>query len=267
MRLAWAFLKKDLLIAISYRTSFIVQFLQIFVAVAFFYFASQPFNSQSWPDFLVRYGGNYFAFLIIGIAFVDYLALSLKTFCESLRESQLMGTLEILFLSPTPISKILIYSSIWGYTFTSIRFFLYLLFGIVFGLDLGRANPFAAFLVLILAIVCFASFGIIIASLTMLIKKAEFLNTMLNAAFVFLGGVIYPTAVLPSWLEKISAWLPFTYALDGMRLALISGCSLKEIFPQLFVLAIFSSVFFPVSLMAFKLAVRLAKKAGTVDNY
>lgn len=266
MRQALAFLRKDFQIAISYKVSFMLQLGQVFVAVSFFFLASQAFNG-TWPDFLSRYGGNYFAFLLIGIAFVDYLALSLKTFSESLRESQLMGTLEIVLLSPTAVAKVLIYSSLWGYVFTSIRFLLYMVFGLIYGLNLGNSNFGAALLIIVLAIVCFASFGIIIASVAMVIKKAEFLNTMVNASFVFLGGVIYPTSVLPLWLQSLSGYLPFTYALDGMRLALISGKATAEILPQIGVLALFAAMFFPISLYAFWAAVKWSKVAGTLDNY
>jgi ABC-2 type transport system permease protein len=266
MRVIWAFIKKDFLIQISYKAAFFFQLLGIFLGVPIFYFISQIVTGSE-SKFLARYGGNYFAFLLLGIAFVDYLGLSLRTFNQSIRDSQLMGTLEIVLLSPTAIPKLLIYSSLWGYLFTSTRFILYLLMGLIFGLDLGNANYPAALLTLILAIISFASFGIIIASLTMIIKRGEVFNALLSAASVFLGGVLFPTEVLPKWLETLSKFLPITHALEGMRMALIKGYSVAEIFPQILVLLLFSVIFFPIGILVFYGAVRWTKIIGTVEQY
>lgn len=266
MKVIWAFIKRDFLIEISYKTAFFLHLLGIFIAVPMFYFTSQIFTGTD-SKFLVRYGGNYFAFLLLGIAFVDYLGLSLRTFNNSIRESQLMGTLEIVLLSPTALPKLLIYSSLWGYLFTSSRFILYLLVGLIYGLNLGNANYSAALITLTLAIISFASFGILIASFTMVIKRGEIFNTLISAASIFLGGVIYPTEVLPKWLETFSKFLPITHALEGMRMALFNGYSIIEILPQILILLLFAVIFFPIGIIAFYAAVRWTKIIGTVEQY
>src|SRR5829696_893024 len=159
MRAAWAFLKRDFLLATSYKAAFVMQLAAIFMAVPIFYFMGRMAPEMAGGD-LAKYGGSYFGFLLIGVAFVDYLAISLRTFNESLRESQLMGTLEIVLLSPTSVSQLLIYSSLWIYCLTTLRFAIYLLAGAMLGLNLGNANPFTAVLVLALSIPGFASLGI-----------------------------------------------------------------------------------------------------------
>ena len=266
MRLALAFIKRDFLLAISYRMAFVIQVLGIFVAVAFFYFISQMVDGAA-PPALAKYGGNYFAFLLIGIAFADYLGLSLKTFNDSLRESQLMGTLEIILLSPTPLSQILVYSSLYGYLFTSIRFVLYLLLGLLFGLDMHDANYVAAVALLIMAVASFASLGIVIASITMVIKRGDTINTMVSAAFVLLGGAIYPVTVLPAWMQSLSQLLPMTHALEGMRLALMGGYSTEQLLPQFLALFAFSAVLLPIGFCTFWLAVRWTKITGSLAHY
>jgi ABC-2 type transport system permease protein len=35
--------------------------------------------------------------------------------------------------------------------------------------------------------------------------------------FVMLGGIYYPISVLPGWVQAISAAIPLTYFLDGIR--------------------------------------------------
>jgi ABC-2 type transport system permease protein len=266
VRVALAFLKRDFLIATSYRVAFALDIVYIFFIVPLFYFASRLFTDSN-SAFLAPYGGNYFAFLLVGVAFLDYLALSLRTFNSSLRESQLMGTLEIVLLSPTALPKLLVYSSLWGYLFTSIRFFIFMILGLAFGLDFGRANIGAALLILSVAIPSFASFGILIASVTMLIKKGEVLTTVVSAFSLFIGGVLYPTSVLPEWLKTLSKFLPITHALEGMRQAVINGCPTEMIMGNVLVLVGFAAVLLPLGFFIFWWAVHWAKTVGTIAQY
>jgi ABC-2 type transport system permease protein len=68
----------------------------------YFYFSRMVSGSPSAE--IEQYGGSYFAFLLTGMAFLDYLGVSLQTFNQSLRDSQLMGTLEIMLLSFSEMS-------------------------------------------------------------------------------------------------------------------------------------------------------------------
>ena len=169
MRLPFAFIKRDFLIATSYKTAFGGQMLGILASVPMYYFMGELFKGTG-SGLLGEYDGDYFAFLLIGMAFLDYHAVSLHTFNQSLRESMLMGTLETVLLSPTTLARLLFYSSLWVYLFTTFRFCIYMLTGLVFGLDLGDANLLGGMAVLLLGIVCFASFGIMSASAIMVIK-------------------------------------------------------------------------------------------------
>lgn len=266
LRIAWVFLKRDFLLNLSYRTAFILQLLGVVLGVPLFYYIGQVFaGSQSAA--LSEYGGNYFAFLLIGVAFTDYLTVSLATFTTSIRENQMMGTLEIILLSPTPIPLFLVCSSLWGYLFTTVRFLMYLVIGLAFGLDLGHANFLAAVIVLLMSILCFASLGIMTAAVTMVIKRGESVNLLINAVSVLLGGVAYPPSVLPSWLQVISNFLPITHALSGMRKALLQGQSLIQVLPEITALALFAAVLFPLGVMGFAKAVKLTKTSGTLGQY
>ncbi len=266
MRTPWAFLKRDFRIALSYRTAFAMQLIGIFVAVPIFYFVGSLVNGSE-SDLLKPYGGNYFAFMLIGVALLDYLAVSLNSFGQSLRESQLMGTLEIVLLSPTSLTRVLLYSSLWVYLFTSVRFVLYVLAGTLFGFNVDQSNFVGALAILAIGILSFIPFGILTASLIMLIKRGEFLNTLVSGASLFFGGVLYPITSMPEWLQIVSKLLPFTYALEGMRQALQQGRSLEDLLPQLIVLALFAAVLLPLSLVLFWGSVQRTKITGTLAQY
>jgi len=266
MRVARAFIHRDFLIATSYRAPFAMQVLSIFIAVPLYYFVGRQFGSLG-SDFLVDYQGNYFAFLLIGMAFLDYLVVSLRTFSDRIRDSQLTGTLEIILLSPTTLNRMLIYSSLWVYVFTTTRFILYLLLGLLFGLDLHDANVPAAVAILMLSVVSFASVGIMSASVIMVLKQGEIIHTFLSVVSMFLGGVLFQNAVMPQWLQALSKLLPITHGLQGLRLALLKGVSTAELLPQFAVLALFATVLVPLALLSFWAAVRWTKVTGTLAQY
>ena len=267
MRKALAFLHRDFLIATSYRSAFAIQLASILIWVPVCYYIGEGVSVD--PALFERYGegGDYFSFMLTGIGLLGFLAISLTTFNQSIRDSQLMGTLEIMLLSPTSVWQLLAYSSLWIYLFMTVRFGLYLAFGALFGLELGEGNALSALVVLAVSIPAFASFGIASAALILIIKRGESLNLALSTISMVLGGVMFPISVLPEWLQPVCKLLPITHSLEAMRLALFKGNGIGELLPQLGMLALFAFVFLPLSLGAFRLAVRRTKENGTLSHY
>lgn len=267
MSVAAAFIKRDFAQAISYRFSFMLQIGGVFFSVAIFYFLSELFGESIAPQ-LEAYGGNYFSFVLIGLAFTGFLGLSLSSFAASIREGQVMGTLEIMLLSPTRLSAILISSSLWGYLLMVFRVVLYLIVGaFIFGADLGRANVGGALLAMILSIASFTGFGVLSAALVLIVKKGDPVAIILNGASSLLAGVYYPVAVLPDWLEPISKVLPLTYALDSMRLTVLQSQSIYEVRYDIFILLAFTLILTPISFLVFRRALKKAKMEGSLIQY
>jgi ABC-2 type transport system permease protein len=82
-----------------------------------------------------------------------------------------------------------------------------------------------------------------------------------------LGGIYYPVAVMPEWMQKIANLIPVTYALRAMRLALLQGAGFDELWSDILILGGFSVLLLPASLIAFGLAVRLARIDGSLTHY
>jgi ABC-2 type transport system permease protein len=267
LRIAWAFLKRDVMDEASYRFSFFLQFLNIFFSVGLFYFIAQLLGSAASP-YLEAYGGDYFAFVLIGIAFAGYFGVGLSSFSSSLRQAQTTGTLEAMLTTPTALSTIILSSSLWSYLLTTLRVLVYLLIGDLFlKVNLGGGNYLGALIVLILTIISFSSLGIIAASFIMVLKRGDPITWLFNATSSFLGGIYYPVTILPGWLQFFSYLLPVTYALRAMRLALLQGASTATILSDILVLAVFSAILMPASLLAFRFAVRRARVDGSLSQY
>lgn len=267
MSVAVAFLKRDFSLALSYRLSFLLQIFGIFLSVAVFYFLSQLFGNTLNPQ-LEKYGGDYFSFVLIGLAFTGYLGLSLSTFAESIREGQMMGTLEIMLLSPTRLSAILFSSSVWPYLLTTLHVVVYILVGaLVFGFNVSQANVATAFVVMVLSITSFSSIGILSAAILLVVKKGDPVAWLFGGISNLLAGVYYPVTVLPDWLEPLSRFLPLTYSLDAMRLAVLKGSSIAEVRLDILALLGFSVVLTPLAFFVFQKALKWAKMEGSLIQY
>jgi ABC-type multidrug transport system ATPase subunit/ABC-type multidrug transport system permease subunit len=276
LRLAWpehplaillAFLKRDVNTEISYRFSFFFQFFRIFFSVGVFYFIAQLLGEAAAP-YLAPYGGDYFSFVLIGIAFAGYFGVGLTSFSNSLRQAQTTGTLEAMLTTPTGLSTIVLSSSVWDYLMTTFRVLVYLGVGALFlGVNLGGGNYLAALVVLVLTVVAFSSLGILAASFIMVLKRGDPITWAFSAVASFLGGVYYPVAVLPGWLQVLAKFLPITYALQAMRLALLQGSGLRALLPDILALSAFCVVLLPASLYAFRYAVDRARMDGSLTHY
>lgn len=261
------FLRRDYAIEFSYKLSFMMQFIGIFLNVFMFYFMSQLVDGDSQPA-LAQYGGDYFAFVLIGIAFSLYFTIALSSFAKNLREAQTTGTLEAMLLTPTDMSTIILSSALWDYLFTTLRVFVYLAVGrFVFNADIGGGNYLGALVVLLLTIVAFSGLGVIAASFIMVTKRGDPVTTIFGGIGLLLGGVYYPVEMLPSWLQVFSALIPVTYALRALRNALLNDASWSVLLPDIGILALFCLILIPLSLFIFSQAVRWAKTDGTLAHY
>ena len=69
MRVLWAFIKRDMAIAFSYRFQAFFQVASMFsVSVTFFFVSLMLRRVEGSIDALAKYGGSYFAFVLVGLA-------------------------------------------------------------------------------------------------------------------------------------------------------------------------------------------------------
>jgi len=267
VRKSLAFVARDFGDAASYKLSFLMQFAGIFFSILTFFFLSRLFGGVV-VSYLQPYGGDYFSFVLIGIAFAGYIGVAQHSIAGTISTAQEMGTLEALMVTQTGIPTILFSSSLSSFIWTTLRVVVYLILGVaVFGMDMGRANFLGALLILVLSITSLGGFGIISASFIMAFKKGDPLGWAFSSLSGFLGGVIYPIEVFPGWLQKCSYLLPITHSLKGMRLALLQGYPTKALLPSILALMLFTAIMLPLSLFIFQKAVRKAKMDGSLTQY
>jgi len=262
-----AFLVRDFKLAASYRLQFFLQGAGILVTTLTFSLFSKLFAGQSLQS-LEPYGGDFFSFVLIGIAFSDYLVSSTNTFAHEIRVAQVVGTLESLLVTPTSIITILFSSYMYTLFSTSFRIALYFILGAcVFDVQFQTAGPGTVLAAFILSLLPFFGLGLLSATFIIIFKQGSPISGLLAVSSGLLGGVLYPVAVLPSWLKPLSDLLPITYGLEAMRQVLLNGAGLGDIYTQLVILLIFSVVLLATGISSIYLGLRIAKKEGSLLQY
>lgn len=250
----------------SYKLEFFLRLFFAFFNILTYYFVAKLVGTAGAP-YLKPYGGDYFSFVLIGVAFSTYLMVSLRGFSESIRDEQMMGTLEAMLVTPTDTTTVITLSALWSFIVASVRVLFYLLIGFLLGVNMTGANVIGAFIILILTILCFSSIGILSASFIMIFKRGDPINMFFMSTSELFGGVLFPIEVFPWWLQIVSSVLPMTYSLNGMRHALLQGYSLQSLAPDIFILILFSLILLPLSLFTFRYAVGRVKDEGTLVQY
>lgn len=264
---AYQFVRRDFLVNVSYKFSFLYNIGELLSSTITLYFISMMLKGKN-IETLNRFGGDYFTFSLIGVAFLDYMWVSMRSFGQEIRFAQLMGTLESMLVTPTSPWIIIFFSSIYTYLLTFLRTIVYLGMGyLFFGASFEKINLISAFVNLIATVICFAGFGILSAALTLYIKKIEPLTSLIGGISFLFGGIVYPVESMPSFLHNIAWFLPMTHSAEGFRKALIHGCTCTEILPNIGVLLIWAVVVFPVSFFVLKKVMGYLRREGSFGAY
>lgn len=262
-----AFIVRDFKVAASYRLQFALQFLGVFFSITVFYMLSRLIGQEKLVA-LEAYNGNYFSFLLIGIAFTDYFTVSAGAFANDIRGAQMVGTLESLLVTPTSITTILLSSYLYKLLYTSLRIGMYFLLGIfVFGVEFNFNNVFGLVTTFILTLLPFIGLGLMSASFIIVLKQGSPISYLVTTSSGLFGGVMYPVNVLPEWLQPVSNFIPITHGLEAMRRLLLNKATMPDIMPQLFNLSIFSSIFLAIGIYSIIVAVKIARKEGSLLHY
>ena len=80
------------------------------------------------------------------------------------------------------------------------------------------------------------------------------------------SGVYYPVSVLPDWMQFLAKFSPATYALEGIRRAILDGDGITELGDQIGPLVLIGLVSIPLGLWVFRRGELYAKRHGKLKR-
>jgi ABC-2 type transport system permease protein len=257
-----AILRRDLLTAVRHRTGFAITVLGLLTQLAAFYFLSRAIGPGFRPG-----GVEYFPFLLVGTGVYTFFVMSTQAFLNTVQEAQQTGTMEVLMTTSTPPAELVVLSSISAFAGTLVNLAFYLVAGIALFRAPIHTNAASLLTVLILSLMIAMALGIAAATVQITFQKGSALLWLLSSGAWFLSGALFPVETLPHPLALIAHAIPLTYAVEGMRMALLQGRSVIAMAPTLAILAGFSLTLLPLALWGLSHSLRRARQNGTLSFY
>jgi len=257
-----AILRRDVLTAIRHRSGFVVTLVGVFTELAAFYYLSRAIGPGFRPD-----GVAYFPFLLVGTGLYTFFVMSAQAFLSVVQEAQQTGTLEVLMTTSTAPGELVILSSISTFAGSLTNLAVYLFAGIAVFRAAIHADISSCLVVLALSLAIALALGILAATFQVAFHKGSALLWLLGSGLWFLSGTMFPVQSLPRPLQLLSRAVPFTYAIDALRGALLEGRSIGALAPTLAALAVFAIALLPLALCGLSLSLRRARQCGTLSFY
>ena len=269
LRLMAAFLRRDLKIALSYRLQFFLQVASVLsLSITFFFLSIMLEQAEAHIETLGKYGGRYFGFVLVGLAFSTFIDGTLRTFSFAIRQAQITGTLEAMLTTRARIGAVVAGSAIYTLLNTSLRTLLYGVFGVVFFQQRLYLDAWPTLLVIFaLTVLCTLALGIFSAGFIVLFKQGDPVMGAISGLSWLLSGVLYPKEIMPAWVQQIADFLPLTHTLESMRLALLTGAPAESLGRSVMHLTFFAGIGIPIAIVWFGWAVDRARVAGSLAKY
>lgn len=194
-------------------------------------------------------GTNYQVFIFPGILTMTILFSSIFFGLYIVWDKKIDFFKEVLV---APLSRLTIFAGkmLGGCTDALIQGALMLAFGVVLGLSYTvQGVAFAMIFMLVLASAT-VSIGLVIGSRMESPEGFNLIVSFLVFPLFFLSGALFPISNLPSWLSIFTALNPVTYAVDGMRGALL-GLSTFPVLLDFAVLFAFAAGMMVIGSIAF----------------
>ena len=97
-------------------------------------------------------------------------------------------------------------------------------------------------------------------------EKGTQLGFVAQGMLLVVSGVYYPVEVLPQWMQWLSVISPATYALDGIREAILDGAGLSTMWDEIWPLLLIGAVSAPLGLWVFRRGEIYAKRHGKLKR-
>ena len=194
-------------------------------------------------------GGNYQHFIFPGFLAMTVIFTSLFNGAYVVWDKKVDFLKEVLI---TPLSRTTIFTGkvLGGLTDAMFQVTILLIIGIFLGIPFTPFNIILSLLMLIALTIGLVSLGLIIGSFLESPEGFGMIASFIVYPLFLLSGALYPLNSLPSWMKILTHIDPATYAVDGLRNAIL-GFSMHSYLTNLMVVSGFDVLFILIGAWSF----------------
>ena len=172
------------------------------------------------------------------------------------------GTLELGVAAPPPLALVYLPFSLANSLTGAYALLATLLWGwLLFGMPLHFAHPWLFALALPAAILALGLMGLVLASTFVLYRYANALSNLLEYPVWIASGLVFSTALLPTWTRPISWLLPPYWGIIAIRHAALGG----DVWRPLAMTLLLGLAAALISTVTFRLFERLSRDRATLS--
>jgi ABC-type multidrug transport system permease subunit len=267
MRSLLALARANTLGMLTYRTRTLVSLLTVLVAVVPVYFlasALQPLAANA----IRGESTEYFTYLVIGSVATFVVAEAVSAVPSFINSYILSGTLEQLLTTPVRWPALIGGLSAYGFAWVALRALVLLVSAYVVATStIAWPRIFEFTFVMALLALVFLGIGLLTGALVLLVRSTLFVPQAVGAISTLLGTVYFPATVLPPAFVPFASYVPTTPALRAARQILLRDQPFAQVLPDVLQVAGWAVVSLGVGGVALHLALRYARRAGTLTQY
>lgn len=211
---------------------------------------------------------SYLAFVVLGVAFNGLAMNALEEGGNAVYEEESNGTWDVLSLAPFNRFVWIFAKTLAALLTGFIDFAAVLLLGaFVFDVVPTPHGLLVAAVGIALTLVALQGFGFVMAALGLVWKQPYAIAFILSPVIILLSGMMFPIAILPSWMHPLSNAIPLTHGLTVVRDAILLDRGFADLAPVFGRLALTGAVFMAVGFAAFHFMEKKARELGVLGRY
>ena len=226
-------------------------------------------DPQALAAFAERAGStNVAGFVFVGYAMYMWLSSLLWGSGTALRQEQVRGSLEAVFVTPASRLVPLFGPGVatlipMAATFVVMGVALWLLFGVVPPL----AAVLQAAVVVILGVPALYAIGALFAASVLRFGEVAPIVQLIRGMFVLACGITFPVAMLPVWAQ-VWAWLmPPTYIVEDLRRVLLQGAGLGDVTSHIAIVLAIAMLTALLAIAVFRFLETSARRSGMLSRF
>lgn len=263
----FAFARRDFKVNWSYRAAFFGDILNLVTQVVMFYFIGLMVDPAVVPE----YGGqttSYIAFAAVGIALGGFLQLGLGRVSTAIRQEQLMGTLEPLFMTPTSLGILQVGLAFYDIIYVPIRTAVFFVAVTVFlDLNLALSGVLPTLVVLLFFIPFVWGLGTLASAGIITFKRGGAAMGLVVLGLNITSGAYFPLELFPSWVGRLARANPIAVAYQASRETLLGGAGWEAVTPHIPFMALSAIVTLIAGSIAVRLALKREHRRGSLGAY
>lgn len=226
-------------------------------------------DPEALAAFAERAGSaNVAGFVFVGYAMYMWLSSLLWGAGTSLRQEQMRGSLEAVFVTPASRLVPLFGPGVGTLLPMALTFaFMYLALWIFFGVAPPILGIAQTAVIVALGVPALYAIGALFAASVLRFGEVGPIVQLIRGMFVLACGITFPVAMLPVWAQIGAQLMPPTYIVDDIRRVLLQGAGLGDVAGDIVIVLVIGAVTGLLAILVFRWLEASARRTGMLGRF